>query len=76
MEVTDLRNWVLPMFTETFESVGDFNIPTYSSPVVRSWNRRVAEADAFVAVRPESNHSVPAVLKNAVDSVFSPTIGR
>jgi NAD(P)H-dependent FMN reductase len=43
---------------------------TYSSPVVRSWNKKIAEADAFLVITPEYNHSVPAVLKNAIDSVF------
>ena len=69
VEVLDLRDWALPMFTETLETVGDFNNPTYSSPVVRSWNRKIAEADAFLVITPEYNHSVPAVLKNAIDSV-------
>jgi NAD(P)H-dependent FMN reductase len=70
VEVLDLRDWALPMFTETFETVGDFKNPTYSSPVVRSWNHKIAEADAFLVITPEYNHSVPAVLKNAIDSVF------
>src|ERR1700736_256300 len=70
VEVLDLRDWALPMFGETFETVGDFNDPTYSSPVVRSWNHKIAEADAFLVITPEYNHSVPAVLKNAIDSVF------
>lgn len=70
VEVLDLRDWALPMFAETFETVGDFNDPTYSSPVVRSWNHKIAEADAFLVITPEYNHSVPAVLKNAIDSVF------
>jgi NAD(P)H-dependent FMN reductase len=58
------------MFAETFETVGDFNDPTYSSAVVRAWNHKIAESDAFLVVTPEYNHSVPAVLKNAMDSVF------
>src|SRR3984957_10975956 len=70
VEVLDLRDWALPMFGETFETVGDFNDPTYSSPVVRSWNHKIAEADAFLVITPEYNHSVPGVLKNAIDSVF------
>jgi len=70
VEVLDLREWALPMFAETFETVGDFNDPTYSSPIVRSWNHKIAEADAFLVITPEYNHSVPAVLKNALDSVF------
>jgi hypothetical protein len=36
VQVLDLRDWELPMFTETLETIGDFNNPTYSSPVVRS----------------------------------------
>lgn len=70
VEVIDLRDWALPMFTETFETVGDFNDPTYSTPIVRSWNHKMAEGDAFLVITPEYNHSVPAVLKNAIDSVF------
>jgi NAD(P)H-dependent FMN reductase len=70
VEVLDLREWALPMFAETYETVGDFNDPTYSSPIVRSWNHKIAEADAFLVITPEYNHSVPAVLKNALDSVF------
>jgi NAD(P)H-dependent FMN reductase len=38
--------------------------------VVRSWNHKIAEADAFLVITPEYNHSVPGVLKNAIDSVF------
>jgi NAD(P)H-dependent FMN reductase len=70
VEVLDLRDWSLPMFSETFQTVGDLNDPTYSSPLVRSWNKKIAEADSFLIVTPEYNHSVPAVLKNAIDSVF------
>jgi NAD(P)H-dependent FMN reductase len=70
VEVLDLRDWPLPMFQETRGTVGDFADPTYSDPVVRSWNRKVAEADAYLFITPEYNHSVPAVLKNAIDNVF------
>ena len=70
VEVLDLRDWPLPMFAETFQTVGDFNDPTYSSPLVRTWNRKIAEADCYLVITPEYNHSVPAVLKNAIDSVF------
>ena len=70
VEVLDLRDWALPIFQEHTGSVGDLSDPTYSIPVVREWNRKVAEADAYSIVAPEYNHSVPAVLKNAIDSVF------
>ncbi len=70
VDVLDLRDWPLPMFRETFGTVGNVADPTYSDPLVKTWNQRVGEGDAFVFVTPEYNHSVPAVLKNAIDSVF------
>ena len=70
VEVLDLRDWPLPIFQETLETVGDFATPTYSDPLVREWNRTIKEGDAFLIITTEYNHSVPAVLKNALDSVF------
>ncbi len=40
-------------------TIGDIADPTYSEPVVRAWNQKVKQADAFVVVTPEYNHSVP-----------------
>jgi NAD(P)H-dependent FMN reductase len=70
VEVLDLRDWPLPIFAENLDTIGDFNDPTYSAPVVRRWNHKVKEADAYLVITPEYNHSVPGVLKNAIDSVF------
>ena len=70
VEVADLRDWPLPIFTEHMGTIGDINDPTYSEPAVRAWNQKVKQADAFVVVTPEYNHSLPAVLKNAIDSVW------
>jgi NAD(P)H-dependent FMN reductase len=69
-EVIDLRDWPLPMFGEHMGSIGDPRDPSYSDPAVRQWNRKVAEADAYLVITPEYNHSVPGELKNAIDSVF------
>jgi NAD(P)H-dependent FMN reductase len=71
VEVLDLRDWPLPFFAETFQTIGDPRDPTYSDPLVKRWNQRIADGDAFVFVTPEYNHSAPAVLKNAIDSVFA-----
>jgi NAD(P)H-dependent FMN reductase len=73
LEVLDLRDWGLPMFGESQASVGDPYDPTYSNPVVRRWNHAIAIAagDAYLFLTPEYNHSIPAVLKNAIDSVFA-----
>jgi NAD(P)H-dependent FMN reductase len=70
VETLDLRDWPLPMFAEGMKTIGDFANPTYSSPIVKRWNQKIAEADAYVFITPEYNHSIPAVLKNAIDSVF------
>jgi NAD(P)H-dependent FMN reductase len=37
---------------------------------VRAWNKKVKQADAYIVVTPEYNHSIPAALKNAIDTVW------
>lgn len=69
-ELIDLRDWPLPMFGEHPGTIGDFKDPTYSAPIVKRWNQKIKEADAYLVVTPEYNHSVPGVLKNAFDNVF------
>jgi NAD(P)H-dependent FMN reductase len=69
-EIVDLRDWPLPIFAEHFGTIGDRNDPTYSDPIVKAWNSKIKEADAYVIVTPEYNHSIPGGLKNAIDSVF------
>ncbi len=70
VEVLDLRDWLLPMFAEGLKTVGNFANPACSAPLIKRWNQKIAEAGAYVFITPEYNHSVPAVLKNAIDSVF------
>ncbi len=70
VEVIDLRDWSLPFFREHLGTIGDFADPTYSDPIVRAWNAKIAEGDAYLIITPEYNHSVPGELKNAIDSVF------
>jgi NAD(P)H-dependent FMN reductase len=71
VEVLDLRDWPLPFFAETRETVGDFANPTYHDPIVKRWNTKISEGDAYLFITPEYNHSMPAALKNAIDSVFA-----
>ena len=70
VEVLDLRDWPLPIFQEHRGTIGDFNDPAYSEPIVKRWNQKLKEGDAYLFVTPEYNHSVPGVLKNAIDNVF------
>src|SRR5205085_4638871 len=58
-------------YAETMATIGDFANPTYSEPIVRQWNRTIAEGDAFIFITPEYNHSFSGVLKNAIDSVIA-----
>ena len=51
-------------------AMGDLANPTYSDPIVKRWNDKIREADAFLLLTPEYNHSKSGVLKNAIDSVF------
>ena len=69
-EVADLRDLALPIFAEHLGTIGDVNDPTYSDPVVLAWNKKVKQADAYVVITPEYNHSVPPGLKNAIDTVW------
>jgi NAD(P)H-dependent FMN reductase len=70
VEVLDLRDWPLPHFQEHVGSIGDFNDPSYSDPIVRQWNRTIKGADALLVITSEYLHSIPGVLKNALDSIF------
>ncbi|MEY2570857.1 MAG: hypothetical protein QOE63_1207 [Acidimicrobiaceae bacterium] len=70
VELLDLRDWPLPMFQEHVGTIGDMANPTFSEPIVREWNAKLGEGDAYLTVMPEYNHSVSGVLKNALDSVF------
>jgi NAD(P)H-dependent FMN reductase len=70
VEVLDLRNWALPMFAEHPGTVGDVRDPTYSEPIVKEWNAKIKTGEGYLVVTPEYNHSVPGVLKNAIDNVF------
>ena len=69
-ELIDLRDWPLPIFQEHLGTIGNPADPTYSLPLMKQWNDKIKEADAFLVVTPEYNHSVPGVLKNALDSVL------
>ena len=56
----------LPLFDERHHP----RMRKYERAQTKAWSAIVDAADAFVFVTPEYNHSLPAVLKNAIDSVF------
>lgn len=57
-EIVDLADYDLP-FLGTTEEV---------SPAVIAWNQKLESLDGFVFIVQEYNHSITAVLKNALDS--------
>jgi chromate reductase, NAD(P)H dehydrogenase (quinone) len=56
----------LPFYNQDFDDDG--NVPE----VVTAFREKVGEFDAFLFVTPEYNRSVPAVLKNALDTASRP----
>src|SRR5438552_4003157 len=50
VDVLDLRDWPLPLFGETFATVDDPHDPTFSVPVVKRWNAKIAEGDAYLFI--------------------------
>lgn len=69
-ELLDLRDWNLPFFDQP-QSPSGVKDGNYGNDIVNAWAKKIGEADAFVIVSPEYNHSTSAVLKNALDSVYA-----
>lgn len=65
-ELVDLRNYPLPMY----DWPGSPARMPIDRPDVLPWRNKIAGLDGFIFVTAEYNHSVPAVLKNAIDHVF------
>jgi chromate reductase len=53
----------------------DDDLPGHQPVAVRRLKQAIAEADAVVVATPEYNHSIPGVLKNALDWVSRPLAG-
>jgi NAD(P)H-dependent FMN reductase len=62
-ELIDLRDYPLPHLDEPVPPA----YGQYQHAHTRAWAETIASFDGFVLVTPEYNHSVPAVLKNALD---------
>jgi NAD(P)H-dependent FMN reductase len=62
-EIVDLRDFPMPFFDEVASNAW---VPS-QNPVAQRWQKKVAEFDGYIFVTAEYNHSMPAVLKNALD---------
>ena len=65
VELLDLKDYPLPFFEEAVSP--KFNPDRQPSPEAKKWLDKLAEKEAFIIVTPEYNHSMPGVLKNALD---------
>lgn len=68
VERLDLRDYPLPFFEEPLPP--GFAKDDYSNPDIIRWREKIREADGFIICTPEYNHGYPAVLKNALDTVY------
>lgn len=71
-ELVDLRDHPLPFFDEP---MGPSMAPSSRPEVVR-FAEVVGGYDGFVFVTPEYNHSISAVLKNALDSIYGEWVDK
>jgi NAD(P)H-dependent FMN reductase len=67
VEILDLRDYPMPFFNEP---VSPAMSGKYSNEIVKKWSEKIMDGDAFIIVTSEYNHGYPAVLKNALDSIF------
>ncbi|HKU27976.1 MAG TPA: NAD(P)H-dependent oxidoreductase [Candidatus Sulfotelmatobacter sp.] len=68
-KLLDLRDFDLPFFDQAAPPAMPGR-PPYAHPIVKKWTAEIASSDGFIFVTPEYNHSMPAVLKNAIDWVY------
>jgi NAD(P)H-dependent FMN reductase len=66
-EIVDLRDYPMPFFEE---DASPARIPPGNDAALR-WGKKMAELDGYVFITAEYNHSMPAVLKNALDYAYT-----
>lgn len=66
-ELLDLKEIHLPLFDEPAPP----SLNLYTHQHNRDWSAKIRSFDAFIFVTPEYNHAPPAVLKNAIDYLYS-----
>src|SRR5258705_13350823 len=66
----DLRDFPMPFFDQPVTPATPGRAP-FEHEVVQKWTAAIAQSDGFVFVTPEYNYGPSAVLKNAIDWVYS-----
>ena len=65
-EVVDLRDYPMPFFDEMGSP---FYVPPQNE-IAKKWAAKIDSLDGFVFITAEYNHSISAVLKNALDYAY------
>lgn len=68
-EVVDLKDYPMPLFDQAVTPSMMDGKP-YDVDSVKAWTNKIGEADGFIFITAEYNHSVPGALKNAIDYVY------
>jgi len=67
VELIDLKEWNLPMFDLAKPPM----MGEYADPLQQRWAEKIKEADGYLFICPEYNHSFPPSLKNALDYLYA-----
>ncbi len=68
-EFIDLKDWPLPLFAESVSPA--YSGGKYTNKMQAKWSETIKQGDGFIIVTPEYNHGYTAVLKNALDYLYS-----
>jgi len=67
-QIVDLADHDLPHLEEP---VAAAMTQDYQHPYTRRWSRTIDAFDGYIFITPEYNHSMPGVLKNAIDHLYT-----
>ncbi len=76
IDYVDLQELKLPFFDEASNPFDMASLDEYKNPESGAWAERVQAAEGFIFITPEYNRGIPGVLKNAIDTVGKPWIGK
>lgn len=65
-ELVDIQEYSLPLLDEAKPP----KMNQYGNLHTKKWSDKISEADGYIFVTPEYNHSVPAAFKNAIDYLY------
>lgn len=74
VELVDLADYPMPFLDEPISP--RYNPNRQINSVAGKWVAKLAEADAYIFVTPEYNHSISGVLKNALDYVTTELVKK